>query len=89
MVSGFVLWLSSGLSLSFLFSFLRVVSEDLGVGLQYVVKSVEAVRTANLRALVQRTGLWVVEIFVGAHESQQLQLERADLRCPFRVGSLV
>ena len=86
LVSGLVLRRSSGFSLSFLLPQQRVVSQDPGVGLQYVVEHVEAVRTADLRAPAQGTGLWVVQVLVGAHQSQQLQLQRADLLCDtFRV----
>lgn len=57
LVSGFVLRLSSSFSLSFLLSQLRIVSQDLGVGLEHVVEHVEAVCAANLWALVHRTAL--------------------------------
>lgn len=66
------------------------MSQDLGIGLEHVVQHVDAVRGAHLRALLQRAHLWVVEVFVGAHEGQQLLLERADLlSCPLSIRDLV
>lgn len=66
------------------------MSEDLGVGLQHVVENVETVRTANLWALLQGTNLGAVKVLVGAHGSQQLQLQGAALLLhPFRTGQLV
>lgn len=88
LVSGFVLQSSSTSAL--LLSELSVVSEDQGVGLQHVVESVEAVRPANLWALLQGTHLGAVKVLVGAHSSQQLQLQGAALPLPpCRAGQLL
>ena len=77
LVTGLVLWGGSGFSLT-LFQ-LGVVSQDAGVCLQHVVESMQAVGTADLRALNEGGAFREVEIFIGAHESQQLLLEGADL----------
>lgn len=66
------------------------MSQDLGVGLQHVVENMEAVNATDLWAPVHRTDLWVVQVFVGAHESKQFHLYWADLLGqPFGVGGLV
>lgn len=55
-----------------------------------MVEHMEAVSTAHMRSLFERTCLWVVQILIGAHEGQQLQLERADLfSLPIRIDGLV
>lgn len=88
LVSGLVL--QSGSSSAPLISELSVVSEDLGVGLQHVVENVEAVRAADLWAPLQGANLGAVKVLVGAHGSQQLQLQGAALLLrPSRTGQLV
>lgn len=88
LVSGLILQRGSASAL--LIPELSVVSEDLGVGLQHVVEKVEAVGTADLRAPRQGTDLGAVKVLVGAHSSQQLQLQGAALLLqPFRAGQLL
>lgn len=88
LISGFVQNFSSTFGL--LLSQLRVMSQNLRVGLQHVVEDVEAVRAANLWPHFDGTSLWVVQVPVGAHQSQQLQLHWADVPCRcFRVGRLI
>lgn len=94
MVSGLVLRLGSsfspGITSNLPVPQLGVVSQDAGVGLQHVVEDVEAVGAANLGALAERRAVWVVDVSVGAHEGQQLQLEGTGLLwLPLRVGGLV
>lgn len=79
LVSGFFLWFSSSFSLTLPLSQLGVVSQDSRVGLQDVVEDMQAVRTANIWALLQMARLWVIQVLVGPHERQQLHLEGADL----------
>lgn len=88
LISGFVQNFSS--TFGFLLPQLRVMSQNMWVGLQHVVEDVEAVRAPNLWPHFHGTGLWVVQVPVGAHQSQQLQLHWADVPCRcFRVGHLI
>lgn len=88
LISGFVQNFSSTFGL--LLPQLRVVSQNLWVGLQHVVEDVEAVRAPNLWPHFHGTSLWVVQVPVGAHQSQQLQLHWADVPCRcFRLGRLI
>lgn len=68
LISGFVQNFSSTFGL--LLSQLRVMSQNLRIGLQHVVEDVQAVRAPNLRPQFYGTSLWVVQVPVGAHQSQ-------------------
>lgn len=90
LVSEFILWLGSCFSPTLLLFQLWVMSQNPRIGLKYMVKHMEAVCTAHMWSLLERACLREVEIFIGAHEGQQLQLERADLfGLPFMIESLV